>query len=82
MAPHFYKLAKTYGKDMKFVDVPVSSKNASLHQGLGVSSLPYLHIYHPQLGLVHEQKFTRPHVAEVQQKLDDYRASFDDDETV
>lgn len=77
VAPHFYKLSKTF-ENMKFVDVPVSSKNASLHQGLGVSSLPYLHIYHPTLGLVHEQKFTRPHVAQVQEKLQTYRASIND----
>ena len=41
------------------VEVPVTDKNANLHQGLGVPSLPYGHIYHPEGGLVEELKIHR-----------------------
>ena len=60
MAPYFYKLAQTY-KDIQFVEVPVTDKNANLHQGLSVPSLPYGHIYHPHGGLVEELKINRKH---------------------
>lgn len=58
MQPYFYKLAHTY-KDALFVEVPVTDKNANLHQGLGVPSLPYAHVYHPEGGLVEEMKINR-----------------------
>jgi thiol-disulfide isomerase/thioredoxin len=51
VAPHFYKLAKM-NPDVVFVDVAVTESNASIHQGLGVPSLPYGHIYHPKAGLI------------------------------
>lgn len=60
MAPYFYKLAQAY-KDIQFVEVPVTDKNANLHQGLGVPSLPYGHIYHREGGLVEELKINRKH---------------------
>ena len=57
---------------MVFVDVPVTPRNAALHQGLGVSSLPFAHIYHPQGGLVEELKLTRKHISTFKDKLDGY----------
>jgi hypothetical protein len=30
---------------VKFVEVPVTKENAYLHQGLGIPSLPFAHIY-------------------------------------
>ena len=53
MAPSYYHLA-TQQPGALFVDVPVTPANANLHQGLGVPSLPYGHIYQPGLGLVEE----------------------------
>lgn len=44
---------------MTFLDVPVTGKNANLHQGLGVPSLPYGHVYHPRSGLVEELKISK-----------------------
>ena len=58
--------------DVVFVDVPVTPKNKALHQGLGIPSLPYGHIYHPNGGLVEEQKLTRKHVAQFKHKLESY----------
>lgn len=71
VAPHFYKLAKM-NPNVVFVDVPVTETNASLHQGLGVPSLPYGHLYHPESGLVEEMKLTRNHIAEFRDKLNSY----------
>ena len=41
---------------VKFVEVPLTKENAFLHEGLGIPSLPYGHIYHPAVGLVEECK--------------------------
>lgn len=65
IAPSFYRLATIY-PDLLFVDVPVTQENANLHQGLGVTSLPFSHIYHPSGGLVEELKISKkffPHFA-------------------
>ena len=59
-------------KDVEFVDVPVSERNAKLHQGLGIPTLPFLHVYHPDAGLVEERKFTRSHVSEAKKTLQSY----------
>ena len=58
--------------DAVFVDVPVNDQNASLHQGLGVPSLPFGHIYHPTAGLVEELKLTRKHITEFKKSLNSY----------
>lgn len=71
VAPHFYKIAKL-NPDVVFVDVPVTEANAALHQGLGVPSLPYGHIYHPQSGLVEELKLTRKDIPKFREKLRSY----------
>jgi hypothetical protein len=57
---------------MIFVDVPVTSRNKALHQGLGIPSLPFAHIYHPYGGLVEELRLTRNHMAQFKHKLDCY----------
>jgi thiol-disulfide isomerase/thioredoxin len=71
VAPHFYHLANEY-PDTIFVDVPVTNDNAALHQGLGVPSLPFAHIYHPSAGLVEELRFTRKHVPDFTKTLESY----------
>jgi len=58
--PFFYRLAHR-NPNIAFVDVPVTEKNIDLHQGLGVTSLPFGHIYHPQGGLVEELKMSKKH---------------------
>lgn len=49
----FRELSCDYSS-LKFVDCPVTQENEFLHGGLGVPSLPYGHIYHPDAGLVEE----------------------------
>jgi hypothetical protein len=68
VTPLFYRLA-TLHEDIVFVDVPVTQENAVIHQGLGVPSLPFGHIYHPQAGLVEELKLTRQHIQDFEDAL-------------
>lgn len=56
----YKQLARLY-PDVKFVEVPLTQETALLHQGLGIPSLPFGHIYHPEVGLVEEQKISRKH---------------------
>lgn len=44
---------------VKFVEVPLTKSNAYLHEGLGVPSLPFAHIYDPHGGLVEERKVNK-----------------------
>lgn len=69
--PLFYRLAYEL-TDVLFVEVPVTESNANLHQGLGIPSLPFGHIYSPNGGLVEELKITRPHFAKFSHKLQTY----------
>lgn len=58
--PYFYRLAEQYREEkVLFVEIPISEKNAILHQGLGIPSIPFGHIYHPAAGLVEELKISQ-----------------------
>jgi thiol-disulfide isomerase/thioredoxin len=51
----YRRLSRAFsGQRIKFVECPVTESNAFLHEGLGVPSLPFGHIYHPEAGLVEE----------------------------
>ena len=69
----FQALSREYHKDVKFVQVPVMSDNATLHQGLGVKSVPFVHVYHPTEGLVEERRLTRKFLPGFNKLLKDYR---------
>lgn len=71
IAPSFYRLSVTY-PDILFVDVPVTPENANLHQGLGVPSLPFGHIYHPEGGLVEEVKISKKYFPDFARALKSY----------
>lgn len=71
IAPSFYRLAGTY-KQALFLDVPVKPENANLHQGLGVTSLPFGHIYHPTGGLVEELKISKKYFPKFARVLKSY----------
>lgn len=64
----YFRMATKF-TNVIFVEVPVTEENAALHQGLGVPSLPYAHIYHPQAGLVEELKISRKHLSDFANKL-------------
>lgn len=63
LRPSFDKAASS-NPEMIFVDVPVLEANTNLHQGLGVDSVPFGHIYHPTNGLVEEMKLSRKSFSE------------------
>eukprot|EP00553_Chaetoceros_curvisetus_P000353 CAMPEP_0204630854 /NCGR_PEP_ID=MMETSP0717-20131115/21379_1 /ASSEMBLY_ACC=CAM_ASM_000666 /TAXON_ID=230516 /ORGANISM="Chaetoceros curvisetus" /LENGTH=168 /DNA_ID=CAMNT_0051648241 /DNA_START=318 /DNA_END=824 /DNA_ORIENTATION=+ len=83
IAPSFYRLSVTY-PDILFVDVPVTPENANLHQGLGVPSLPFGHIYHPEGGLVEELRISKKYFPAFARALKSYSegsCSIAEDET-
>lgn len=71
LRPSYDKLAST-NPDAIFLDVPVTDTNTNLHQGLGVPSVPYSHIYHPEKGLVEETKLSRKTLAEFGELIEKY----------
>ena len=66
-------LSREYKKEIKFVQVPVLPENTNLHQGLGVKSVPFVHVYHPTEGLIEERKLTRKYLPGFHKLLQDYR---------
>lgn len=73
--PLFRKLARDYqapSMGVKFVRVPLTRTNGFLHDGLGVPSLPYAHIYHPTAGLVEERKINKHVFEDFRGVLQDY----------
>uniref|UniRef100_A0A7R9VUF0 Thioredoxin domain-containing protein n=1 Tax=Pseudictyota dubia TaxID=2749911 RepID=A0A7R9VUF0_9STRA len=73
-APFFRKMAGDFSPDVKFVELPLTKDNAYLHEGLGVPSVPFAHIYHPDVGLVEEMKMNKKDFPAVQKVLEDYLA--------
>lgn len=69
--PIFYHMAIQF-PNVVFVDVPATEENANLHQGLGVPSLPYCHIYDPAGGLVEESKMQKKQMPQLARKLQSY----------
>ena len=72
VAPAFQRLAAEYSPSIKFVQVPVTKKNAFLHEALGVPSVPFAHIYHPDVGLVEEMRMNKKTFPEFQHVLETY----------
>lgn len=69
--PVFKRLMKKFS-GVKFVQVPLTKETAYLQEGLGVPSVPFAHIYHPDAGLVEEMKVSKPHL----KKFDESVASY------
>jgi hypothetical protein len=59
VAPSFYHLAHEFSDKVKFVEVPVTANSVNIHQGLGIPSIPFGHIYVPEVGLVEELRMIR-----------------------
>lgn len=68
----FYRMAQSM-PDVKFVEVPVLESNANLHQGLGVPTLPFGHIYSPTSGLVEELRMAKKEFPKFQTVVTSYR---------
>jgi thiol-disulfide isomerase/thioredoxin len=77
--PLFHKLATEYNNNntgsgvvVKFVEVPLTKETAYLHEGLGVPSVPFGHVYYPNVGLVEERKLNRKVFNDFKSVLKDY----------
>ena len=65
----FYKQLPKLYPNVKFVEVPLNAETGVLHQGLGVPSLPFGHIYHPEAGLVEERRISKKHFKEFRDQV-------------
>lgn len=70
--PLFKKMAWDHSPTVKFVEVPLTKETAYIHEGLGVPSVPFGHIYHPEVGLVEEMKINKKVFKGFRETLDDY----------
>mmetsp|Transcript_20841 Transcript_20841/g.34374 ORF Transcript_20841/g.34374 Transcript_20841/m.34374 type:complete len:254 (+) Transcript_20841:187-948(+) len=70
--PHFKKLVSRHSPNVKFVDVPLTKETAYIHEGLGVPSVPFGHIYHPEAGLVEEMKINKRVIGKFADALESY----------
>lgn len=80
--PYFFRMSKKYNAPeylqdasnprIKFVEVPLTHDNSMLHQGLGIPSLPFGHIYHPESGLVEERKIAKKNFKIFEDVLESY----------
>jgi len=71
MAPSFHRLAVLY-PHIEFVDIPVSPENSDLHQGFGIQTLPFGHIYYPHAGLVEELPISKRYFKKFVKILETY----------
>eukprot|EP00569_Conticribra_weissflogii_P006649 CAMPEP_0171341494 /NCGR_PEP_ID=MMETSP0878-20121228/10295_1 /TAXON_ID=67004 /ORGANISM="Thalassiosira weissflogii, Strain CCMP1336" /LENGTH=180 /DNA_ID=CAMNT_0011843743 /DNA_START=386 /DNA_END=928 /DNA_ORIENTATION=+ len=71
-APLYRKLASQYSSEVKFVDAPLTKETAFMHEGLGVPSVPFGHIYHPEAGLVEERKLNKKVFSEFREAFESY----------
>jgi thiol-disulfide isomerase/thioredoxin len=72
LQPSMKALAKHH-PSVKFIEIPVLDENANLHQGLEVPSVPYLHLYLPEMQLAEEQTLNRKRMSAVHKILQDYQ---------
>ena len=70
--PHFKKLVLRHSPNVKFVEVPLTKETSYIHEGLGVPSVPFGHIYHPEAGLVEEMKINKRVIGKFADALDSY----------
>lgn len=71
--PLFKKMVSDHAASaVKFVEVPLTRETAYIHEGLGVPSVPFGHIYHPEAGLVEERKINKRVFKEFREALDSY----------
>lgn len=67
-----FGVGDAHRRPVKFVQVQLTRKTAYLQEGLGVPSVPFVHVYHPEAGLVEERKFSKKYMAEFAEVLESY----------
>lgn len=71
--PLFKKMVLEHSNsNVKFVQVPLTKDTAYIHEGLGVPSIPFGHIYYPNVGLVEEKKINKKVFKDFRDSLDSY----------
>jgi thiol-disulfide isomerase/thioredoxin len=69
----FQRLAQHHHRNnVRFIQVPLTKETAFIHQGLGVPSLPFAHVYHPELGLVEERRISKKYFNDFAKVVDQY----------
>ena len=53
--PYYYKLAKKE-ESVAFINVQITKENTKVFKNLGVPSVPYGHLYFPNIGLIEQFK--------------------------
>ena len=59
MSPYYYRMAEKLHENIIFVEIPHSKETATLYERLGVPGVPFGHIYHPKLGLMHKTQLLK-----------------------
>jgi thiol-disulfide isomerase/thioredoxin len=57
--PMYRKFVKKHADKIKFVDCPMPRAPNEVHKALGIKFIPFVHIYHPDAGLVEERTIGR-----------------------
>lgn len=72
--PYFLRMVAKHGLSGKvlFVDAPLTKETAFLHEGLGVPTVPFGHVYHPAAGLVEERKLNKKVFRDFETAVDSY----------
>lgn len=68
----FQRMAQTHHPNVRFIEVPLTKETAFIHQGLGVPSLPFAHVYHPEMGLVEERRISKKYFPDFEQVVENY----------
>jgi thiol-disulfide isomerase/thioredoxin len=71
MVPGVQALAKHH-PHVKFIQIPVIDENSNLHQGLEVPSVPFVHLYLPDVQLAEESKMNKKKLPAFHKLLQDY----------
>lgn len=63
ITPSYFKfsgeLEDTSSDKVKFVDCPMTAVSTEVHKTLGIKTIPFAHVYHPETGLAEERSLSR-----------------------
>lgn len=73
MTPSYFKLAQEIDEsNVKFVDCPMSSMSSEVHKELGIRTIPFAHVYHPEAGLVEQRRVPRKQLRNLEKVVQSY----------
>uniref|UniRef100_A0A7R9Z8N9 Thioredoxin domain-containing protein n=1 Tax=Pseudictyota dubia TaxID=2749911 RepID=A0A7R9Z8N9_9STRA len=68
-----YERLAAANPEIKFVDVSLTNKNPDLRDTMDVKAVPYVHVYHPEAGLVESNGLDRKRLTTFKRVLASYR---------